>query len=100
APPSRAPLFPYTALFRSEDLDVYPQLPDATGAPTLNSEEPQRLFRVECGWRGGSVGLAGSAADLATTLPSGRSRHVPGDREDPRSEEHTSELQSRFELVC
>ena len=23
-----------------EDLDVYPQLPDATGAPTLNSEEP------------------------------------------------------------
>jgi len=23
-----------------EDLDVYPQLPRITGAPTLNSEEP------------------------------------------------------------
>ena len=30
-----------------EDLDVYPQLPDATGAPTLNSEEPLKGFDVK-----------------------------------------------------
>jgi len=26
-----------------EDLDVYPQLPRITGAPTLNSEEPDKM---------------------------------------------------------
>src|SRR5207249_9045991 len=44
-------------------------------------------------------------------LRGGRSRRAPGpacdiwqdappERRDPRSEEHTSELQSRFDLVC
>jgi len=27
-----------------EDLDVYPQLPRTTGAPTLNSEEPLKNY--------------------------------------------------------
>src|SRR3712207_9560434 len=77
--PPRSTLFPYTTLFRSEDLrerevglrhgDVAPhRLGDLVGGPRLLGDEP--------------VDLRG--APLV----------------QPRSEEHTSELQSRQYLVC
>src|SRR5689334_24329493 len=70
--PPRATLFPYTTLFRSR--------------------RPSR-------WRGASP---------PTGDPRGRDRRPPPARggraqvvvADPRSEEHTSELQSQFHLVC
>ena len=34
-----------------KDQELYLQPPTNTRSPTLNSEEPYRLFRVECGWR-------------------------------------------------
>src|SRR5438067_8275537 len=35
----------------------------------------------------------------ASSIPSG-GRHADAEQQDSRSEEHTSELQSRFDLVC
>src|SRR5207249_10180446 len=98
--PPRAPLFPYTTLFRSSP-------PSGIEA----SSRTQLPRTSDCTWSSrycsGSVGkgtftvhvaVAGDAsvfpeASVALTekvcLPPAR-----------RSEEHTSELQSRFDLVC
>src|SRR5438445_7340714 len=70
-PPPRATLFPYTTLFRS----------------LLNDRRSYRRQRA--------------ASGLARHTPRGRfPRAVPADPGLPRSEEHTSELQSRQYLVC
>src|SRR5438309_3575405 len=71
-PPPRSTLFPYTTLFRSK---------------------PRRLTR--------SIALTLSWWVLMRILPASESwqyshQHPPGQR----SEEHTSELQSQFHLVC
>src|SRR3712207_8399776 len=84
--PPRSTLFPYTTLFRSRD--------------TLNRQDAHA--------RGGQLDRERDAIEVAADLG-----HVPssvvGDREvrahlggalDERSEEHTSELQSRQYLVC
>src|SRR2546422_10154595 len=76
--PPRSTLFPYTTLFRSH-----------AGVGVHDS-----LFGPG---RGARVGV--HAHRLAVPLL----RHVPGlarRRLDRRSEEHTSELQSRLHLVC
>src|SRR5699024_12710975 len=64
----RSTLFPYTTLFRSD------QMPAGSDAP-----ESQIEFLVSEGFAEGSAN--------------------PSDTRN-RSEEHTSELQSRFDLVC
>src|SRR2546429_5369867 len=68
--PPRSTLFPYTTLFRSIDL--------AVGPPDVHPAVGHRRRRVE-------------PALLAEALLCGG---------PPRSEEHTSELQSRLHLVC
>src|SRR5256885_7541158 len=68
--PPRSTLFPYTTLFRS-----------IFGAP----EEPDRIKRYR------DIGIARTCVSL------------PSEKADtilPRSEEHTSELQSPCNLVC
>src|SRR2546428_3913356 len=70
--PPRSTLFPYTTLFRSRPWDV----------PVLRRH-----------------------AELGTVYPrrplgSRYGRFRPDRRPSPRSEEHTSELQSRSDLVC
>src|SRR3712207_7315867 len=74
--PPRSTLFPYTTLFRSE-LDCVQH-----GA----ERAPQRL-----GHGAGRVGLTRETAQTDPAAGAGRDR---------RSEEHTSELQSRQYLVC
>src|SRR3712207_8009522 len=74
--PPRSTLFPYTS---SSDL--------APGAPSPASE-PERGLEARGRGRGG-------ARERARVRPSGPGRH-----RDWRSEEHTSELQSRQYLVC
>src|SRR3712207_8856737 len=86
--PPRSTLFPYTTLFRSA----------AAGRPDEALTEYEQLL--------GRRALAGpeslAAADLAVT--SGRADLARGlveaARQGGRSEEHTSELQSRQYLVC
>src|SRR5258707_9474965 len=79
--PPRSTLFPYTTLFRSEEV-----------VEAVRDQEPQRRLRdrqpeAEKRERGLECDRAG---DL-----DGREREERG-----RSEEHTSELQSRQYLVC
>src|SRR3712207_8737169 len=86
--PPRSTLFPYTTLFRSR----------AGGHPQLG----EHLLGVVAG---GEVADAQPAGDLRVAAPLGDQachRHLPRGEAKPvaRSEEHTSELQSRQYLVC
>src|SRR2546429_5148386 len=76
--PPRSTLFPYTTLFRS-DLDI---------------ERGERIALVGVNGAGKSTMLR----ILAGVLPFDRGERTLGAH--VRSEEHTSELQSRLHLVC
>src|SRR5699024_12550164 len=98
--PHAAALFPYTTLFRSASpqnqslrtpLSAYGKRVHWLFLRRLSSPVAGRLHR--CG-NGDSVPAIQSAY---------RKRHQPlhlSDDHTSRSEEHTSELQSRFDLVC
>src|SRR3712207_7424245 len=86
--PPRSTLFPYTTLFRSE--------PHPAGGPiTLHRREQGRPDR--CGADHG--GCRGCGRHLHAREPE-RVVRRQRDSRDRRSEEHTSELQSRQYLVC
>src|SRR5689334_24095677 len=78
--PPRSTLFPYTTLFRSPTL--------AARVPTVRS----------------STNSSPASCSLSTKPPSERTITRPclasAKSRLPRSEEHTSELQSQFHLVC
>src|SRR5690349_22846533 len=78
--PPRATLFPYTTLFRSVEV----VLGEGAGVAAAHVARADVLEAGEVG------GLLGEVEDVAGP------RQVDADR----SEEHTSELQSRRELVC
>src|SRR2546430_12149626 len=83
--PPRSTLFPYTTLFRSG-------VPDdrADAVHVLDLERDRRRDdRVRTDQSGARQGARGPSADV------GGFRALP-----PRSEEHTSELQSQSNLVC
>src|SRR3712207_6657164 len=87
--PPRSTLFPYTTLFRSEVDEVVTALLIAFGTRPESRDEARELV-VEV------LGLLGLAADDQR-----RPCLVDEDVVDlVRSEEHTSELQSRQYLVC
>src|SRR3712207_6940593 len=89
--PPRSTLFPYTTLFRSLDVAERVQ-PYAE----LRRVLAQRL----------DLGAADRVGDRLVDLERrnvvvlGRQRQVGAAHASPRSEEHTSELQSRQYLVC
>src|SRR5699024_11499946 len=90
--PVSIPPFPYTTLFRSRDVDL-----DGLLADILGHGEGDRRTNV-----------IGDLLQRRRVL--GDDRHVDRDLRladldadalgEVRSEEHTSELQSRFDLVC
>src|SRR2546422_4983298 len=75
--PPRSTLFPYTTLFRSQNL----LLRRSTSRQNPSRSPPPSRFQA-CLWQ----------TPASQTPPSARSTR--------RSEEHTSELQSRLHLVC
>src|SRR3989442_3800971 len=77
--PPRSTLFPYTTLFRS--LAALPPRPE------LHSHVP------------GQSSAENVEQPTLPTIDLGGPRHL-GPQEEIRSEEHTSELQSRPHLVC
>src|SRR5687768_17814282 len=83
--PPRSTLFPYTTLFRSRVIDVQRKLELGSRAVLLFSKFPPA-------WVLGTVGL--SVAKILENMEIGHNI-LHG-----RSEEHTSELQSRLHLVC
>src|SRR5438105_9262613 len=76
-PPPRSTLFPYTTLFRS-------LIPAAAAAVAVEAFRKSRRPSCELLWSCG--------------FPSSHSLHISFP--PLRSEEHTSELQSRVDLVC
>src|SRR5690349_24253545 len=83
--PPRSTLFPYTTLFRSLDAAA-----GRVAVPGL-AELELDLVRFAVGDVAGSAAVAGI----------GRRRgEREGESNGDRSEEHTSELQSRRDLVC
>src|SRR2546422_10534731 len=96
--PPRSTLFPYTTLFRSRPARLLCGLPDVARLSTACFGELVDLIRhhreappvnpgarrFDRGVEGEQVGLVGDEADGSGA----------------RSEEHTSELQSRLHLVC
>src|SRR3712207_7912929 len=82
--PPRSTLFPYTTLFRSRADQLGP-VHDLVAVPLFGEEQ---LAVV------GEVLLPGVARDQGVEV-----RHLAAGL-GPRSEEHTSELQSRQYLVC
>src|SRR5437660_9219019 len=71
--PPKSTLFPYTTLFRSKETAVAPRLR--------------------------AVGVAANASPASTTRTASTTSRQLANRSS-RSEEHTSELQSRGHLVC
>src|SRR3712207_7417786 len=81
--PPRSTLFPYTTLFRS----LPHAAPPATPAPSSSSTHVVSAARTNPGPRSRHVGRRSARANATSRVVS-------------RSEEHTSELQSRQYLVC
>src|SRR5687768_18331749 len=83
--PPRSTLFPYTTLFRSKRME-YP----------LATKDEQGRLRV-----GAAVGVGPDADERAAALVGAQVDVLVVDTaHGHRSEEHTSELQSRLHLVC
>src|SRR5439155_23785321 len=85
-PPPRSTLFPYTTLFRSRLIQLNQQPP----RPGLRSRKSE----------GGSVLLIAKPTGQPQPFKNRRERCGICDFHLDRSEEHTSELQSRGHLVC
>src|SRR2546427_3753018 len=77
--PPRSTLFPYTTLFRSHDADRH-RLRRRRGSEAAHHDRQGR--------------------DAGRALPAAGGPLEYSDHDDPRSEEHTSELQSQSNLVC
>src|SRR3712207_8902626 len=89
--PPRSTLFPYTTLFRSEGLAKEPRaVAFAEEAMRRVGLEPKRSII-----RGGTDGSRLTELGLPTPNLSSGQHNIHS-----RSEEHTSELQSRQYLVC
>src|SRR5690606_41028353 len=92
--PPPASLFPYTTLFRSSRADVTIRSGadvngDVTSAGAVFNQHPEDV--------------SGTITEGATIPENGQvswPQPLPSDADNPRSEEHTSELQSRENLVC
>src|SRR5690349_23642542 len=83
----RCPLFPYTTLFRSRRPPSHRSArPSSSCGRCMITTSTSASAASACVT---STALAGHSHVCARPRPSG-----------PRSEEHTSELQSRIELLC
>src|SRR5439155_5498772 len=88
--PQKSTLFPYTTLFRSER---------SGRAQRVDSGAKQRLVGVDVAHPGDAPLVQQEGLDRCTAPARQRAGAVHRSRPS-RSEEHTSELQSRGHLVC
>src|SRR2546422_8937568 len=86
--PPRSTLFPYTTLFRSRSAIQF--LPEVRASK--NAASKSSFFS--------SIGLGPPAREDSRPLFNCTNARKCGPRCQSRSEEHTSELQSRLHLVC
>src|SRR3712207_9512260 len=93
--PPRSTLFPYTTLFRSDGRVSTPVLWDKATGRVVNNESGDILRMLVTDF----AAIAEHPVDLYPTSLAERIDRVAADLYDGRSEEHTSELQSRQYLV-
>src|SRR5207249_10049446 len=98
-PPLRPPLFPYTTLFRSRSLAQNKGVPPLNVAQLLVKCLENEGVRHVFGIPGEETLALNAALDDSSKIRFVLTRHEQG-AAFMRSEEHTSELQSRFDLVC
>src|SRR5689334_23956746 len=85
--PPRSTLFPYTTLFRSRAHPASRRVaPGTVVAARADGDDAVRAWRLQ----GHGAARAGAGGVRRARVP----------RSSSRSEEHTSELQSQFHLVC
>src|SRR5256885_14779838 len=96
--PPRSTLFPYTTLFRSGALEQVQVHTGAFGLQTRQGLQTQGLAGQFGGRARGRDDVP--AAELLGDVQTAQPREQPGKEVRPRSEEHTSELQSPCNLVC
>src|SRR3712207_7378142 len=89
--PPRSTLFPYTTLFRSDGT------PARLGERRAVAHRPPQRLRFLALQGGGRAEALQQAAQLAEAVVDRGGKALDADE---RSEEHTSELQSRQYLVC
>src|SRR2546422_2832637 len=92
--PPRSTLFPYTTLFRSQACDVDLRAVCAVCVERRLDRREARSIRRRGGEHGRQL-----RTGIQVAHPASPSHHAARYRTD-RSEEHTSELQSRLHLVC
>src|SRR5207249_9694701 len=96
--PPPPPLFPYTTLFRSHQHHRLRR--GVAELQALEAVPPRAVDEDRRGVAGAALGHRVHEAERVEE----RERHVEREQEErhrrERSEEHTSELQSRFDLVC
>src|SRR2546427_13252889 len=85
--PPRSTLFPYTTLFRSPDISAV-------------ADHLAVFFQGQWGDVGGTSGAAPIWATGQALVNEDTMQHLNTFGYSPRSEEHTSELQSQSNLVC
>src|SRR5437660_6269579 len=90
-------LFPYTTLFRSHRACRGEPHLDAALRHAARSHRRQLRAQREDADAPGTARLARSRVDAIEVV---HEASAPADRHERRSEEHTSELQSRGHLVC
>src|SRR5690606_40030188 len=96
-PPPRSTLFPYTTLFRSndvEELDTYVYTKESLEFKTVEFHQAKSKAIEEILDNCIDEFYRGLVSEVRTTLSD------DGEEVIVRSEEHTSELQSRENLVC
>src|SRR5690606_40464714 len=90
-PPPRSPLFPYTTLFRSSHLRRFV-------LPVLHQLDGVALAQLHALHHRSHFGIRQAARE--PILQQRGDQRLTLDQKHLRSEEHTSELQSRENLVC
>src|SRR3712207_8774946 len=88
--PPRSTLFPYTTLFRSPCRQVAPVMDEIA----RDYEGAVKVAKVDVDAESSLAGLFGISSIPTIAF------FEPGEQPKARSEEHTSELQSRQYLVC
>src|SRR5207249_9287245 len=96
--PPPSPLFPYTTLFRSWDSCCSSPSPPAGRFGNVMAPPADARLQLETARLTALYGRRAVVKDVSLMFP----RHTVTALIGPsgRSEEHTSELQSRFDLVC
>src|SRR3712207_9252968 len=96
--PPRSTLFPYTTLFRSGPVrEAVGRVAQGVPVDRLRGELPDAPTQLLGDARQAGVAVEAAPGLAEHLLPEGRPLER---REQRRSEEHTSELQSRQYLVC